>query len=49
MFVNIAANDFVIIWNDIATNLIPKVMPVCISVVSIKVAVKWLKSELLGI
>ena len=48
MFVNVAANDVLTIWNEIV-QLLPKIMPVCISVISIKVALKWLKSQLLGI
>lgn len=48
MFVNIASNDVIIIWNEIIY-LISSIMPVCISVVALKVALKWLKGQLLGI
>ena len=48
MFVDVARNDLMIMLNEVFT-LIPQIMPVCISVLSVKVAIKWLKSEILGI
>lgn len=48
MFTDIAREDLMLMLDAVFT-LLPQVMPVCISVLSVKVAVKWLKSEILGI
>lgn len=48
MFTNVASNDLMIMLNNVFT-LIPVVMPVCLSLIGLKVAVKWLKEVILGI
>ncbi len=48
MFTDIASNDLMIMLNNVFT-LVPVVMPVCLSIMGLKVALKWLKEFILGI
>lgn len=48
MFTDVASNDLMIMLNNVFT-LVPILMPVCLSLLGLKVAVKWLKEVILGI